>query len=132
MPAIEFSYTRHKGYLLPIVPLSINSDKIWAFVDSGATFSMLTVDEAVRIGIDWRSGRRQMIVVGDGSYIPTYIHELPVQIGGTQITVLIGFSERLGVGFNLLGRSGVFNQFEVCFNDHTRKVTFQPIASNAA
>jgi predicted aspartyl protease len=132
VPAIEFSYTRHKGYLLPIVPLSINSDKIWAFVDSGATFSMLTVDEAVRIGIDWRSGRRQMIVVGDGSYIPTYIHELPVQIGGTQITVLIGFSERLGVGFNLLGRSGVFNQFEVCFNDHTRKVTFQPIASNAA
>lgn len=114
---------------MPIVPISINSHKLWVFVDSGATFSMMSVGEAARIGIDWQSGRMQMIVVGDGSYIPTYIHELPVKIGDIQITVPIGFSERLGVGFNLLGRSGVFSQFEVCFNDHTRKVSFQPIAS---
>ena len=131
MPAIEFAYTRHRGYLMPIVPISIKSHKLWVFVDSGATFSMLSVDEAIRIGIDWQSGRRQMIVVGDGSYIPTFIHDLPVEIGNTQITAPIGFSERLGVGFNLLGRSGVFTQFEVCFNDYDRKVTFQPIASPA-
>jgi len=112
---------------MPIVPLSIQGHKLWAFVDSGATFSLLKVDEAVRIGIDWQSGRRQMIVVGDGSSIPTFIHDLPVQIGGAQITAPIAFSERLGVGFNLLGRMGVFNQFEICFNDHSRKVTFQPI-----
>ena len=92
---------------------------------------MLNVDEALRLGIDWQTGRRQMIVVGDGSYIPAFIHDLPVQIGDTQITVPIGFSERLGVGFNLLGRSGVFNRFEVCFNDHTRKVTLQPATSVA-
>ena len=131
MPLVEFPYTRHRGYLMPIVPVSINGHRLWAFVDSGATFSMLTVDEAMRIGIDWQSGRRQMIVVGDGSYIPTFIHDLPIQIGSTQITAPIGFSERLGVGFNLLGRTGVFNQFEVCFNDHTRKVTFQPVTSSA-
>ena len=128
MPVIEFPYTRHRGYLMPIVPISIHGHRLWVFVDSGATFSMLTVDEAARIGIDWRTGRHQMIVVGDGSYIPTFIHDLPVQIGGMQITAPIGFSERLGVGFNLLGRTGVFNQFEVCFNDHARKVTFEPIA----
>jgi gag-polyprotein putative aspartyl protease len=130
VPAIEFTYTRHRGYLMPIIPISINGHKLWVFVDSGATFSMLSVDEAVRLGIDWQSGRRQMIVVGDGSYIPTFIHDLPVQIGDTQIAAPIGFSERLGVGFNLLGRSGVFEHFEVCFNDHSRKVTFEPIASN--
>jgi len=114
---------------MPIVPLSIQGHKLWAFVDSGATFSLLKVDEAVRIGIDWQSGRRQMIVVGDGSSIPTFIHDLPVQIGGAQITAPIAFSERLGVGFNLLGRTGVFNQFEICFNDHVRKVTFQLLPS---
>jgi predicted aspartyl protease len=113
---------------MPIVPISIKGHKLWVFVDSGATFSMLSVDEATRIGIDWQRGRRQMIVVGDGSYIPTFIQDLPIQIGDTQITAPIGFSERLGVGFNLLGRAGVFTQFEVCFNDHDRKVTFQPIA----
>lgn len=132
MPAIEFSYTRYKGYMMPIVPITIQNHKVWVFVDSGATFTMIGATEASDIGIDWQSGRRQMIVVGDGSYIPTCIHNLSVQIADVQIAVPIGFSERLGVGFNLLGRTGVFNQFEICFNDHARKVTFQPIASNAA
>ena len=131
MPAIEFAYTRYKGYLMPIVPITIQNHKVWVFVDSGATFTMIGAAEASDMGIDWQSGRRQMIVVGDGSYIPTYIHNLPVQIANVQITVPIGFSERLGVGFNLLGRTGVFNHFEVCFNDHARKVTFQPIAGSA-
>lgn len=132
MPAIEFPYTRHRGYLMPIVPIAIHGHRLWVFVDSGATFSMLSVDEAARIGIDWRAGRHQMIVVGDGSYIPTFIHELPVQIANMHITAPIGFSERLGVGFNLLGRTGVFNQFEICFNDHARKVTFEPITPDPA
>jgi predicted aspartyl protease len=77
VPTIEFPYTRHKGYFMPIVPLSIQGHKLWAFVDSGATFSVLTVGEAARIGIDWQSGRLQMIVVGDGSYIPTYYSQSP-------------------------------------------------------
>ena len=131
MSLIEFPYTLHKGYLLPIIPISIHSHKVWVFVDSGATFSLLTVDEAKRIGIDWQSGKPQMIVVGDGSYIPTFIHNLPIQIGTSQITAPIGFSERLGVGFNLLGRTGVFDQFQVCFNDRSRTVTFQPLSSDA-
>ena len=99
-------------------------------MDSGATFSLIAAAEARDMGINWQSGRRQMIVVGDGSYIPTFIHDLSIQIGDSQIKAPIGFSERLGVGFNLLGRTGVFNQFEVCFNDHDQKVTFQPITSS--
>ena len=59
---------------MPIIPISIHSHKVWGFVDSGATYSILSVDDAERIGINWQSGRRQMIVVGDGSYIPTFIH----------------------------------------------------------
>jgi hypothetical protein len=29
---------------MPIIPVSINGHKLWVFVDSGATFSILTVD----------------------------------------------------------------------------------------
>jgi hypothetical protein len=83
------------------------------------------VDEAQRIGVDWKNGRRQMIVVGDGNFIPVYLHDLAVQIGGWEVKAPIGFSEGLGVGFNLLGRTGIFDQFEVCFNDRTRKVRFE-------
>ena len=127
MSLIEFPYTFHKGYLMPIIPITIFDHKVWVFVDSGATFTILSIDDARRIGIDWHIGRPQMIVVGDGSFIPTYIQDLPLQIGEYQITAPIGFSERLGVGFNILGRTGIFDQFQVCFNDHIRKVTFQKI-----
>lgn len=125
MPIIEFPYTLHKQYLMPIIPLLVEGHKLWAFVDSGATFSIFSIDDARRIGIDWDKGRRQMIVVGDGSYIPTYFHNLQLKIGDREITAPIGFSERLGVGFNILGRTGIFDKFQVCFNDHDRKVTFQ-------
>ena len=128
MPVIEFPYTLHKGYLMPIIPITIQNHKVWVYVDSGATFSMISAAEAGDMGINWQSGRRQMVVVGDGSYIPTFIHEIPIQLGASQLTVPMGFSERLGVGFNLLGRTGVFNQFEVCFNDRARKVTFQQLS----
>ena len=127
MPFIEFSYTLHKGYLMPIIPITIFAHKVWVFVDSGATFTILSIDDARRLGIDWEKGRPQMIVVGDGSFIPTYFHALSIQIGTWEVVAPIGFSERLGVGFNLLGRAGIFDQFQVCFNDRARKVTFEKI-----
>jgi len=40
MPIIEFPYTLHKQYLMPIIPLLVENHKLWAFVDSGATFSI--------------------------------------------------------------------------------------------
>ena len=127
MSLIEFPYTFHKGYLMPIIPITILGHRVWVFVDSEATFTILSTDDALRIGIDWERGSQQMIVVGDGSFIPAYFYDLSIQIDQWQITAPVGFSECLGVGFNLLGRKGIFDQFQVCFNDHTRKVTFQKI-----
>lgn len=127
MSLVKFPYTIHKGYMMPIIPLTILDHRVWAFVDSGATFTLLNTDDANRIGVDWENGRKQMIVVGDGSYIPAYFHNLSIQIGEWQITAPIGFSERLAVGFNLLGRKGVFDQFQVCFNDHLKKSNLSKI-----
>jgi len=122
---VEFPYTLYKGYAMPIIPVTVLAHKIWVLVDSGATFTVLRVDEAHRLGIDWTRGRRQMMVVGDGSFIPAYMHDLSVRIGPWDVTAPVGFSERLGVGFNLLGRTGIFDQFQVCFNSRTHRVTFQ-------
>jgi len=127
MSLVAFPYTLHQGYAMPIIPLMILAHKLWAFVDSGAIFTLLSVDEAHRLGIDWESGRRQMVVVGDGSFIPTYLHTLSLRIGPWEVAAPVGFSERLGVGFNVLGRTGIFNQLQVCFNDRTHRVTFQKL-----
>lgn len=124
MSSIEFPYALHKGYLMPVIPLKLEGHKLWAYVDSGAVFSIFHIAEAARIGIEWQQGIQQMVVVGDGSFIPVYFHDLTLTIGDWHLTAPIGFSERLGVGFNLLGRTGVFNQFQVCFNDQDKKTTF--------
>ena len=127
MSLIEFPYMLYKRYLMPIIPFLIEDHKIWAFVDSGATYSIFSIDTARRIGIEWDKGRRQMIVVGDGSFIPTYFHDLTLRVSDYEIEAPIGFSERLGIGFNILGRTGIFDQFQICFNDYEQKVSFQKI-----
>lgn len=124
MSLIEFPYSFHKGYLIPIIPLVISGHKLWAYVDSGATFSIFDAREAERLDVNFRDGKSKMIVVGDGSFIPTYFHNLPIQIGDVKIKIPIGFSERLGVGFNLLGRKGLFDHFKICFSDKERKISF--------
>jgi len=112
---------------MPIIPTIVLNEKVWVYVDSGAMFSIFHAQTAKRMEINIQEGRLQMIVVGDGSYIPTYFYDLPLHIGEFEVLAPIGFSERLGIGFNILGRKGIFDQFQVCFNDHTRKVTFQKL-----
>ncbi len=127
MSLIEFPYISHKGYLMPIIPINILGHIFWVYIDSGATYNIINAKEAEGVGIQWQRGEKQMIIVGDGSFIPVYFHNLSIKIGEWEVTAPVGFSERLGVGFNLLGRKGVFDQFQVCFNDHTRKISFQKI-----
>ena len=114
---------------MPMIPITLRDHKVWVYVDSGAAFSMINAAEAMDMdmAINWSAGRRQMVVVGDGSFIPVYLHNLSIHIGDWHIQAPIGFSERLGIECNVLGRTGVFNQFQVCFNDHTRRVTFQKL-----
>jgi predicted aspartyl protease len=109
---------------MPIIPVMIFDHIVWAFVDSGATFSIIAAKEAKDMGIDWQKGKCQMIVVGDGSFIPVYLHNLTLTIGGKKVKAPVGFSDRLGVGFNILGRKGIFEHFKVCFSDKKKKITF--------
>jgi len=115
-----------KGFLAPIVDIQIWAYGRWiafdAYVDSGATYTIFRPDKAEILGLNFRSGRKIMIRVGDGKLIPVYLHKLPVQFSGQKFTATIGFSESLGVGFNILGRISFFDRFRICFNDKERIV----------
>ena len=83
--------------------------------------------EAEGLGLNYRTGRQVYITVGDGSLIPVHLHHLPIQLGPTRFNATIGFSPRLGVGFNLLGRQDLFSHFDVTFSDTRRLISFKPV-----
>ncbi len=112
---MRFSYREvSKGLFAPIVSLQIWTGGRWiecdAYIDSGATYSIFHTDMAAILGITYRTGRKIMIRVGDGKLILVYLHKLPVQFAGHKFNAVIGFSENLGVGFNLLGRVDFFDR----------------------
>mgnify|MGYP001061282653 CR=1 FL=1 len=124
---MKFPYLKFKGRLLPIVPVRLKG-KEWisvdAYVDSGASFSIFHAWITEALGLKIEEGEKQYVIVGDGSQIPVYLHSVKVQLAEKEFEVKIGFSRRLGIGFNLLGRVGVFDRFKVCFNDKEGAVEF--------
>jgi len=97
---------------------------VWAYVDSGATYSIFAKHVATGIGIDLGNAVQRFIIVGDGSFIPASFVKLAMRISDFELEGEIGFSDRLGIGFNLLGRKDVFENFRICFDDSKKVVSF--------
>jgi hypothetical protein len=125
-----FRYKLFRGRFAPIITVGIRIDSVWypveVYVDSGSAYTVLHASIAEGLGFDYRTGEQQYFQVGDGSFIPVYLHDLELQIGTERCTVKVGFSEKLGVGFNLLGRFGIFERFKICFDERRGVVTFEP------
>jgi len=130
MRSVSFPYLEYRGRKAPIVPIALKVNGEWkqttAYVDSGATYSIFKAEEADRLGLKIKSGKKDFVVVGDGSFIPIYLHLLTVKIGDEELKAAIAFSYNLGVGFNLLGRKDIFEHFDVTFSDSKEKITITP------
>lgn len=109
----------------PIVPLTIQSKRgewieLYAYIDSGAWFSVFHTDYAKSLGVQVDRGRKIFLTVGDGAQIPAYVHKLSVRFAGREFLAEIAFSPSLGVGTNLLGLVSFFDRFIICFH-HAKK-----------
>lgn len=115
----------------PIITLKLLGQHGWvaleAYIDSGASFSIFHKDRAEILGIDHRKGKRVHLTVGDGGLLEIYLHKLQVDLANSRFLAVIGFSDQLGVGFNLLGRRTFFDRFQICFNDQKRFVALRPL-----
>jgi hypothetical protein len=129
MPTQVFRYKSIQGRLAPIITVGLKLQEAWypvgTYVDSGAAYTLLHAAIAQGAGFYYRAGRRTFVQVGDGSFIPVYLHDLELQIGPERFLAKVGFSERLGVPFNLLGRDSVFTRFKICFQEHQRILSFE-------
>jgi predicted aspartyl protease len=96
--------------------------RIYTYVDSGATYSVFSDDEAEKLGIDMETGKERYLITGDGGSILIYLHEIEIEIGECTLNAVVGFSDRLGIGFNILGRKDVFERLIFCFDDKKREL----------
>ena len=129
MRTLVFPYVRFGAQFAPIIPVTIFSRnlvfKTEAYVDSGAFYSIFRSEMLETLRLDKGQGRLKMLKAADGENIPAYVFRLPLQVGDVKLRALVAFSDKLNVGFNLLGRQTVFGYFEeVAFNERARKVIF--------
>lgn len=131
MRSLKFPYTVHKGIAIPYIPLSLKIrgewKRFWAFVDSGATFSIFKASEVEDLGFHYKTGELINVQVGDGGFIPVYLHRLEIALDDFTFSATIGISPRLGVEFNLLGRKDIFELFDVTFSDSKREIVFSEV-----
>ena len=110
-----------KGIFVPVVRLELSSPTRWieteAYVDSGASYSIFKPEVAEMLKMVPLRGHKILLTVGDGGLIPVYLHNLRVRFAGHEFNASIGFSDKLGVEFNLLGRASFFKKFMICFSD---------------
>ncbi len=112
---------------MPIIPVVLNwrgvSVRSEGYLDSGAFYSIFKMSVAAELGLDLSRAKERMFVVADGSFIPAKLIKLPIEIGGRRRIAEVAFSDRLNIGFNLLGRKDIFEGFdEVIFREARREV----------
>lgn len=129
MSSYTFPYLKHERFYVPSIPVGLFLGGAWnrvfAYVDSGAQFSVFDAAIMESLRLSYQRAQRIDLTVGDGNTLPVYLHRVCVSIGDESFFAPIGFSEKLRIGFNLLGRSGIFNHFDVTFSDTKKIVTFR-------
>ncbi|MBI5035028.1 MAG: hypothetical protein HZB51_31270 [Chloroflexi bacterium] len=89
----------------------------WAYVDSGAWYSIFRGGVARQLGIMLETGKPIWTKGVSGQQIPVYLHRIDMDVAGVRLSANVCFSDQLGIGFNILGRDSIFNVLQFCFND---------------
>jgi len=123
---IKTPYIFWRGRYSPLTEVEVfhndKSIRTLAYIDTGATYSVFHSDFGEELGIDLQSGKKYDITVGDGGMIPVFLHELKIKIEELEFIGEIGFSERLGTGINIIGRDGILDNFNVCFDGPNKQI----------
>ncbi len=124
MSVVVYDYVPFRGRSIPLVSVGLKGPsrwgRIWAYADSGAMYSLFDDSVARLIGVDLQTGRPMAAVVGNGASIRFYLHRVTLQLRRVRLSMEIGFSSELRIGFNLLGLD-VFERFnQVAFDSQNR------------
>lgn len=108
--------------LKPIIPIKIAASRDYvnyaALIDSGADFCIFDAEVGEYLGIDIRSGIRQIFGgIQELHGAEAFLHPITVNIGGFDYKTTVGFSYDIAKhGFGILGQKGFFDIFIVKFD----------------
>ena len=108
--------------LKPIIPieLAVGNKKLRyaALIDSGADFCILDGAVGEYLGLDVRSGSKEVFGgIQERGGAEAFLHEITLNVGGWNYTTTVGFSYDIAQhGFGVLGQKGFFDIFVVKFD----------------
>jgi len=108
--------------LKPIIPIGISfndrSLRYVALIDSGADFCIFDAEIGEYLGIDVRSGAKELFGgIQEKGSAEAFLHQVAINIGGWNYQTTVGLSYDIAkYGFGILGQKGFFDIFVVKFD----------------
>ena len=125
----KFNYLKLRNQYFPIIPIKLVSKNnlvyTSALIDSGASICLFKSEIANQLGINLEKGK-EILLEGISGKISIYIHSVSVEIENTKHIIPIGFSDEYTASFNLIGRKGFFDKFQINFNEKHLLVELNP------
>ena len=123
--------------LRPVIPVQfIGSKDVWdtfAILDSGADVSVISKDQAEAIGIS-TEGEITVAngVTGPGEFISSHV-SIHIEKGHEdyRFNIPVSITLRPYELPPLLGRSGIFDRFEITFKEHEKRIDMTSISAKA-
>ncbi|MFH1192928.1 MAG: hypothetical protein V1656_01260 [Candidatus Jorgensenbacteria bacterium] len=108
--------------LKPIIPVGISFGgkklRYGVLIDSGADFCIFDGEVGEQLGINVRSGTREVFGgIQERNGAEAFLHEVVLNVGGWDYKTKVGFSYDIAKhGFGIVGQKGFFNIFVVKFD----------------
>jgi len=123
---------RKKWISRPIIPIILFGTKgsvsIDALIDSGADRCLFNAEIGREIGLDIKTGEKEIFSGIEGGQIIAYLHKIQLKIIGIEkrIEITAGFTDAPGV-FAILGQEGFFDAFRIKFEKDHNIIEITPI-----
>lgn len=126
----SFSYQKTEGQWYPIVPVTLVYQTKFVvtsgLVDSGANISLFRPEVAAALSIQIKKGK-EIELRGLGGKVKGYLHKIDFLVAGVSFRSELVFLEKEMVNFNLLGRKGFFERFQIHFDETSKNLSLDAI-----
>ena len=107
----SFPYYENRPHLPVVLHFGNKNLRFLPILDTGADYCVFTIFDALRLGLDWKTGEKTELSNADGSIFEAWKLYLPMSIEGYEMKVKICFVDNSYCQMPLLGRFDVFKHF---------------------